>query len=250
MEAVLSLDKDATSPGTPLLTKNNRCREILGNRAPHSSAGIRHTYSPCLSVDTDNRPSNTKHSAQRSAAHVGRKDNIPCLLKRQSTCPVQENSVLGHPSNMSPTKNMSNAQHLKEATMNNDDLLSELASDSQNDLSRPLHTTPRNDGENVLSEKSVSSLSEKCPSIGFRNRLPKSTNNIRQSCSSTVTIKEADIVNPNNVCPVKLNSSSQAEKTSSINQYCTNNSRTYGSINTSKGMVSIKNFPNGGRTMK
>ena len=243
MEPAHGLDKDVASPGTPLLTKNNRCREILGNRAPHSSAGTRHTYSPCLSVDTDNRPSNRNHSAQRSAANVGRKDNIPSLLKSQITCPVQENSVLGHPSNMSPTKNMKNAQHLKEGTMNNDDLLSELASDSQNDLSRPLYTTSRNDGENVLSEKSVSSLSEKCPSIGFRNRLPKSTNNIRQSCSSTVTIKETDIVLSNNVCPVNLNSSSsQAEKTSSINQYCTNSSRTYGSTNASKGMVSITNY--------
>ena len=243
MEAAHGLDKDVASPGTPLLTKNNRCREILGNRAPHSSAGTRHTYSPCLSVDTDNRPGNTKHSAQRSAANVGRKDNIPSLLKSQITCPVQENSVLGHPSNMNPTKNMSNAQHLKKGTVNNDDLLSELASDSQNDLSRPLYTTSRNDGENVLSEKSVSSLSEKCPSIGFRNRLPKSANNIRQSCSSTVTIKETDIVLSNNVCPVNLNSSSsQAEKTSSINQYCTNSSRTYGSINNSKGMVSITNY--------
>ena len=242
METAHGLDKDVTSPGTPLLTKNNRCREILGNRPPHSSGGIRHPYSPCLSFDSDNLPSDTKLSAQRSASHVGRKDNIPCLLKRQLTCPVQENSVLSHPSNMNSTKSMSNAHHLKEVAMNNDDQLSELVSESQNDLSRPMLTTLFNDGENVLSEKSVSSISEKCPSIGFRNRLPKSTNNIRQSCSSTVTIKEADIVHPNNVCPVKLNSSSsQAEKSSSINQYCTNSPKTYGPINASKGMVSITN---------
>ena len=242
METAHGLDKDVASPGTPLLTKNNRCREILGNRAPHSSGGIRNTYSPCLSFNSDNLPSNRKLSGQRSAAHVGRKDNIPCLLKRQLTCPVQENSVLSHPSNMNSTKNMSSTHHLKEVAMNNDEKLSELASDSQNDLSRPMLTTLPNDGENVLSEKSVSSLLEKCPSIGFRNRLPKSANNIRQSCSSTVTIKETDIVLSNNVCPVNLNSSSsQAEKTSSINQYCTNSSRTYGSINASKGMVSITN---------
>ena len=247
MECPFETDKNRASPVTPVLTKNNRIREVVPNKTSiiTTESASKHALLSTANQQQDdpsthNQENNFRCNPTKKQIYVGRKNNIPSLLQRHSKFPSQEDSVFDHPSNaVASTKNGSNINvNCESIKVNGAGVSASSQFGLQNDLVCVAHSSAHN-GEDASVNKLSTSVSEILTSNDGRQKSSlKSNMPIIPSSPSGSAKKSFELLSQNKYSAIS-SVTQKLPNLPSINQTCPFSPNTSSSFHVSRSTVSL-----------